>query len=342
MEILSLKEDLNISRQTDTICLLIENHVDALRGCKLGKKTRLNGVSCELLQKGRNAVYRLSNENDTWFLKIVCGDKRMGIEGEILGYQFIRQHFDKLGYYHHPESVRASEKLGYILVSQIPGGQINHALYKQCFSPFKKDWSQLMESFHRCGVILGQFHKKGMDFKGRDMKSGLASTLGRRLARVKKPDAMTKKIADWHAGNNFETETGIVHGNCTFRNIFVHEEKISLLDFETLGHGSRYNDLSRICSDILIGRIAIFFPWKRAQEALGAFLKGYRSAYPYDADMLMKYTALYLFDRYLQVYMIKKGKETVSGIPVSHARHHWMLERLLAGDSRSLFPGIEI
>lgn len=343
LTILSVGENEAISRQTDTICLLIENHIDSLRSCALGKKGHLNGVSFELLQKGRNAVYRVTAKENIWFLKVVCSEHRKGIEGEIIGYEFIRDNFRTLGYYLHPEAVRASLDAGYILVSEIPGQQINYHLYRTCFHPLASGFDMLRENFHRCGIILGHFHKSGQYFDSRNLKSGLANTLQRRLTRVKKHDKMSEQIAAWYeASDSFETELSIVHGNCTFRNIFSHQEKVALLDFETIGRGSRYNDLSRVCSDILLTRVALFFPWKRALKLLGDFLTGYRSVYPYDTEMLTRYISLYIFDRYVQVYRIKNSKETVSGIPYASGKYQWLLTQLLANNGSALLPAAAV
>ncbi|MCB9089414.1 MAG: hypothetical protein H6628_14010 [Calditrichae bacterium] len=85
MEILSLNESLAVSRQADTLCILIDENTEALREGRFGKRTRLNGVVFELIQKGRNAVYRINSKQGRWFLKLACSDNRAGIEGRSWG-----------------------------------------------------------------------------------------------------------------------------------------------------------------------------------------------------------------------------------------------------------------
>ena len=165
----------------------------------------------------------------------------------------------------------------------------------------------------------------------------------RRIAKVAKPDPLGEKIARWYNENSpFETETTFMHGNCTYRNIFVQERIVSILDFETCGRGSRYNDLARVCSDIIQCRTALTFPWRRAYSALSLLLEGYRGVYPYHVTHLHNYLALYMFDRYIQVYCIKKEKETISGIPVARSRLRWLLERLLEGNTKAVFDNVRV
>lgn len=340
MEILSLNESLAVSRQADTLCILIDENTEALREGRFGKRTRLNGVVFELIQKGRNAVYRISSKHGRWFLKLACSDNRAGIEGEILGFQFMREHFRDVSEYHHPAAVRASVRKGFILASEIPGEQLNYQLYRACLPPWRRNAGDLDRLFHHCGRVLGLFHKRGVAFPLREIKSGLPNTLQRRLERVKKPDELTGKIGLWYAQNApFDTPGTIVHGNCTFRNIFGHGEQVSILDFESVGHGSPYNDLSRVCSDVIMTRTALWFPWKKAYSALEALLQGYRSTHQYDPEILLKYIALYILDRYVQVYNIKREKESVSGIPLSGEKHRWLLQSLLNNDVRAVLPG---
>lgn len=343
MEILSFKESRDIAEEADALCRIIEENVESLREGIPGRKTRLGEVSCRLLQIGRNAVYQIDYRS-TWFLKLPRGKNWAGIEGEALGYRFIKEHFADEKYYYFPASVRISPDKGYLLVAGIPGSQLNYELYRRVFRLSKSSSEPLKEMFYRCGHVLGVLHKAGKDFEARPVKSGLPNTLQGRLEKAgEKLDRKGKEIALWYEKNiPFESEDTFIHGNCTYRNIFVQDSTVCFLDFETCGTGSRYNDLARVCSDIILCRTALVFPWKRAYTTLSALLQGYREVYPYDLDNLFNYVALYIFDRYVQGYCIKNERESIAGIPVVRSRLDVLLNSLLQHDVKSVFQNVEL
>ncbi len=336
MEILSLNESSNIATEADELCCFIEQNADALRNGKIGKNGRLANRSIELLQIGRNAVYRIPGQN-RWYLKMPCNGKTRGIIGEINGFRFIRDNFQNLEFYLHPAAIRSSLEEKYLLSAEVPGKQLNYKLYRACFRPGAKRGKQLENIFYRCGTMLGQFHKNGQGIDLPEVRR-LDFILQRRIEKVKSLDKTGEKIARWLEENrSTDDQHTIVHGNCTFRNILVDGNRLSLIDFETCGSGSRYNDLARMCSDIILCRTAIAFPWKRAYVALAAFQKGYSEMFPFDREQLLKFIAYYIFDRYIQVYGIKRKKESISGIPVSRAKLNRLHERLLTGDTEGVF-----
>jgi aminoglycoside phosphotransferase len=343
MQILSLKESADIADEADRLCRIIEENADSLRDGSSGKETRLGEASFRLLQTGRNAVYRIDSRS-TWFLKLPRGKNWSGIEGEALGFRFIKENFANNKYYYHPASVRISRDKGYILVSGIPGSQLNYELYRGIFRPSKSSVEHLKEMFYCCGHSLGALHKAGKDFEARPIRSGLPNTLQGRLEKAgEKLDLTGEKIAEWYERNApFDSKDTFIHGNCTYRNILVQGSTVSILDFETCGRGARYNDLARMCSDIILCRTALVFPWKYAYTMLSAFLQGYREVYPYDPDSIFNYVALYVFDRYVQVYCIKKERESISGIPVVRSRLSRLLENLLQHDVDSVFVNVKL
>ncbi len=342
MEVLSILETAVVQAEADRLCALLEDQIDRLRGGELGKTgvlpaTGSKDISFELLQKGRNAVYRLDGDR-RWYLKLPCNGKPDSIAREIAGFCHVREVFGPAKNYYHPAAVRASLENAYLLMSEVPGNQLNYELYRRCFHPLGHRFEQILPVFRTTGEILARFHTAGQSFDG-PPASRLADKLARRLLRAKKLDATGEKIAIWFAQNQSpETEQTLIHGNCTFRNVLVQQDTVSLLDFETAGRGSRYNDLARMCSDILLTRVAMAFPWKRAYQALREFLAGYHPLFPLSGETLLHYLALYICDRYVQVYCVKKSKETISGIPVSGTRLNWLIQRLLEGDGAAVFP----
>lgn len=314
----------------------MEENVSDLRAGNWQKAAESSKQNIELLQLGRNAVYRIRGDT-RWYLKMPCNGKTGGIEGEINGFRYMNDALADLGFYQHPAAVRASLENTYLLTAEVPGKQLNYILYRALLRPVFTQENSIKEIFHRCGIILGKFHKEG---QGIDLPPvrGLQATLQRRLSKVKSLDMMGEKISRWFGdGIDVDGDHTIVHGNCTFRNILVNGYDLSIIDFETCGSGSRYNDLARMCSDIILCRTAIAFPWKRAYRALAAFLKGYGEIFPVEREQLLKYIALYIFDRYIQVYQIKKKKESISGIPVSASRLKGLHQQLLAEDFDGVF-----
>lgn len=340
MEILSRQESPEIAREADRLCRIIEERDTALREGRAGKTARLENAVFQLLQIGRNAVYRIDDAR-RWFLKLPCGKNWKGLQGEALGFGFLKTVFPGAEYYLHSAAVRISFEKGYLLSAEVPGSQLNYHLYRGCFRASAKQFKQIEEMFWLCGQMLGEFHRAGARYPARPLASGLANTLERRLAKAERLDARGQEIARWRqAFTPFATEETFVHGNCTYRNIFVHGRQVGMIDFETSGRGSLYNDLARVCSDVILTRTALFFPWKRAFRALAALLEGYKSVYAYQPEYLLNYIALYIFDRYIQVYCIKKERETIAGIPVSRGKVHRLIDGLLEGDASSVFAGV--
>lgn len=344
MEVISLHETAAVQQEADRLCELLNQQAEPLRRAALGKTgllrdAREGEISFELLQQGRNAVYRLGGAL-RWYLKLPCNGKPDSIAREVDGFRHVREVFRSAENYYHPAAVRASLKNAYLLMTEVPGTQLNYELYRRCFSPFGRRFAEILPVFRTTGEILARFHSAGQSFDG-PPASRLADKLGRRLLKAKKLDGTGQKVADWFGKNRpFETEQTFIHGNCTFRNVLVQSNTISLLDFETAGRGSRYNDLARMCSDLLLTRVAVAFPWKRAYLALREFLAGYHPVFPVSGETLLRHLALYVFDRYVQVYCVKKSKETISGIPVSGTRLNWLIQRLLEGDGAAVFDGV--
>lgn len=342
MQILSRQESPTTAHEADTLCQLVEAHAPTLRQGSAGKTFRLSGTSFHLLQLGRNAVYRVER-NSRWFLKLHCKGKNDGIAREILGFQFMRDHFNHLEAYYHPAAVRASLDAAYTLCSEIPGQQLNHALYALSLRPRTVDVRKTAAQFYRCGQMLAHLHRSGTHYEAPAVLNRQEGTLRRRLDKLQTRDTLATQIAQWCDTHRPEdAEETLIHGNCTFRNILVQATTLSFLDFETCGKDSRYHDLSRVCSDVLLCRTALLFPWKRAFAALAAFLQGYRAMYPYQPATLMQCIAMYIFERYLQVYCIKGERESIAGFPVLRSRFTWLVQRLLQGDCPAVFDTVAV
>ena len=84
MNILSLRESDAVAGVADSLCRLIEGHIESLRETRLGKSFNLEGVHFRLFKSDRNVIYRLRAES-CWFLKIPRSGNQKMLRREILG-----------------------------------------------------------------------------------------------------------------------------------------------------------------------------------------------------------------------------------------------------------------
>ncbi len=329
MEILSFQETAKIATEADALCKTIEQNYDDLRD---GRLKRQGAAEFKVLQKGRNIVYRVQ-DNSGWYLKIPCKGKANGIEGEALGFRKVAEYVAQEPSFRHAKSIRVSQEPRYILASAIPGKQLNLKLYRNCLNPFGNETAEINQYFRDFGGVLATLHAARIDPGERKTSLDAVKTFENRLGRVKKPDALSREIADWFGSfSPPNEEDAFVHGNCTMRNILVHGGKLSLIDFETCGAGNRYFDLGMLCRDLILCRSAIAFPKRRAEEALAAFVSGYEKVFGLDRTTLDEHMTLFVASHYLQVHRIKQIKESISGFPVLKPRLEKMVRNMLSSE----------
>ena len=97
------------------------------------------------------------------------------------------------------------------------------------------------------------------------------------MSVVGSSDATIDAIAEWCQARDLSDEgETFVHGNFRLDNIHRIGERLGFLDFENRGTGSRYQDLSRPVSDLLLTQATVMFPLDRARNCVESFLKGYK------------------------------------------------------------------
>jgi hypothetical protein len=101
-----------------------------------------------------------------------------------------------------------------------------------------------------------------------------------------------------------------------------------VLDFENCGAGNRYEDLSLICSHLLLLRAVLLVPRARASAGMTAMLDGYRGVRDYDPKLMAKYLTMQLCQYYIRAFVSNPStmSATVAGLPVMKSR----LEHLIA------------
>ncbi len=125
-----------------------------------------------------------------------------------------------------------------------------------------------------------------------------------------------------------ELQRCLVHGNPRMDNVLVNNQSISLIDFENTGMGSPYDDLSIVCSQLKVLQALLWFPAIPPQEALKAFLSGYRLEQAIEMAILEACIAIRLVELYREY--VRKGGGSMAGIPILRRKLHSLVIEALA------------
>ncbi|MCB0263384.1 MAG: phosphotransferase [Calditrichia bacterium] len=341
MEIIATAPTETQSPELTQIFDAVAAHYETLRDGQNDTSIEAGELRIDYFQSGRNVVYRVHGER-LWYLKIPKNGKTDGLIGEARGYRFANDVWEQTPAYLPVEAVGVSHSPAFIVSAQVQGEQLNQVIYRSCWQPGSgiKQMRAVLGDF---GEMLALFHKNGISANAPTISKSLHQKLTDRLKKAKKLDETGKKIEKWLATHSpVDPQPTLIHGNCTFRNVLVHNHRVHLLDYETCGTGSRYNDLARMCSDILLTRTALIFPWRRAYRLLDVFLQRYHDVYPIEKSLLMQFVSLYLFERYVQVYLVKKSSESIAGMPVSKAALRRLLDSLIVENIEDVFKNISL
>jgi len=135
-----------------------------------------------------------------------------------------------------------------------------------------------------------------------------------------------------------DTDWSFVHGNLRRENILFHDDQIGLIDFETCGVGSRYEDLSMISANMALSRAATVFPWARVYEAWAALIAGYEQVWSFDQRLFEDYLMLQLMTNY--AWLLAGKKVTIAKVPVSRRRMQSIMMTLSEDGFRAGLTGI--
>jgi len=294
-----------------------------------------------LLQADRNTVYRV-NRRFRWYLKIPrCGtpdpDRR-----EYRGAEAVRATLADHAGYEHPAVVRVSLDRPYVLCSAVPGRPLNLALYAACLLPIVGKARPTREAFVDFGETLGRLHQFPIDSQTPPVNKNAAADLDALIGKVTEPDPTAKAIISWREINPADNaQPTFLHGNLKMENVLVRNTRVCFLDFENSGYGPIYEDLSWVCSQIVLTRALAAFPWRRGFRAIGGFLEGYRRNRQYRSEMLLRYVAMRVCHYYIDVCLMQSGRPRIAGIPVRKQQLRRVLAGLLQGELTAVFPGIK-
>ena len=286
----------------------VEAHYERLRD---GPAPKWPGsVKCRLIQRDRNAVYRLSG-SQTWYLKIPRhGDDRV-VRRELAGGQILAG-VDTASY---GLDFRTIGRLSppYLLSAALPGRSLNMTLYLSCLLPGLAS-SRTTTAFHNFGRIVGALHAAPVPADTLPTDRSLARLPGLVFdsdeAEIERTATMTQAP---------------VHGNLGLRNVLTYRTKIGLIDFENFGAGSIYDDLSVVGVQLALMQVVDFLPKAHLFTCLQAFFDAYGRHRAFDAALLAGCVSIRVRD--FRARAVKAGKTPrIAGIPVRMARvdrlHH--------------------
>ena len=327
-------------RETDTLCEDIERHYDSLRAGALGKRFRLSSSACRQVALNRNAIYRLQSGSHAWFLKLPVGERSDMVARESLGARTLCDALPDQPHYLRPSLIRVSETPGYVLTSELPGRYLTSSLYRSILSVRGAAAREVSRGgFHSLGRVLGRVHNIGPVAEVLPSTSMPAyDKMRKAFDRLERPDSLCASIEDWAERFRPDPDRCFVHGNLRRENIFFHRRRVGLIDFETCGTGSRYDDLSLICSNLALARAAACFPWSRVYAAWAALLDGYRQEYRYEHTTFWSYMLLQLAASY--AWKLAGRSVTVARVPVSRKKLESLIRGILEADIASAFPGV--
>ena len=322
----SLESDV-LQEEANELCAVIEAHLPMLRQATRSASFVLSGARFRLRQRDRNVVYRVK-QRSRWFLKLTANATAAAMNREAAGVDVARTVFTRTNGRIHVPVIRVARDHGYLLSSEFAGGQLNLAIYGGCFLPLPGAARAMSQRLAAVGEALARLHGAEGTFEVAHSR-GRFALLDEARALVGKSNPMQRMIGEWASGYEpSPIETSFVHGNFTARNVLVRGHRICVLDFENSGAGNRYEDLSLICSHLVLLRAVLLIPGSRASAGLSAMLDGYRAVRAYDPEILAKYLTMQLCQYYIRAFVSspKTISARVAGLPVVKSR----LERLLA------------
>lgn len=338
MKILSLAETDFIAREADEICCIAEASKARLEELNSGSKITLSGKGFCCISSDKNLIYRV-NGNYSWYLKFSLQEE--WVRHEIAGAEAVKATLGDFEGYRHARAVRASLTERYTLYSAIKGKSFNQSFLYECISTLatlKHASMPVMENLGRC---LGRFHTYNDPTGITALSPDTLSYLRTYLSNIKAPDLLVEKIANWvdEQGGSC-VATAWIHGNIKSEDILIADSKACFIDFGTCGAGVPYEDLTNLCTYMMLFRTVPFVPWRIARYAMSAFLRGYAAESTLDKDILYNYITRGICRYYIKNLVLHNGIASVSGMPVLKAHLECLVMQLLQEDYVEAFDGV--
>jgi Ser/Thr protein kinase RdoA (MazF antagonist) len=338
MKVLSLAENESIAREADELCGIAETRKSHLEELASGSKTTLDGKVFCCISSDKNLIYTVHGRYN-WYLKYSLQEK--WIRHEIAGAEAIKATLGEFGGYRHANAVRASLTEKYTLYSAVEGKSFNRFFLSGCLSGLAISKRASLPDMENLGRCLGRFHTykdpAGLMVLSPDTLFYLRTYLG----NIKQPDLLVGKIANWVSRQNDSCGvTAWIHGNVKSEDIFMVGNKACFIDFGTCGAGVPYEDLTNLCTYMMLFRTVPLFPWRVARHAMSAILQGYAAEYSLEKDFLYNYITRGICRYYIKNTVLHNGIASVSGFPVQKSRLERLLVQLLQEDYVAAFDGV--
>jgi Ser/Thr protein kinase RdoA (MazF antagonist) len=338
MKILSLAENESIAREADELCRLAETGKARLEELNSGSKTTLDGKVFYCISSDKNLIYRITGKHN-WYLKYSL--QKEWIRREIAGAEAIKATLGDFEGYRHPGAVRASLTDRYTLYSAIEGKSFNRSFLSGCLSGLVKSKRASMPAMENLGRCLGRLHTYNDPTGLRVLNPDTLSYLRTYLRDIKEPDSLVENIENWvNEQDDYSGVTAWIHGNVKSEDILIADSKACFIDFGTCGAGVPYEDLTNLCTYMMLFRTVPLVPWRIARHAMSAFLRGYAAESPLNRDSLYNYITRGICRYHIKNAVLHNGIASISGMPVLKSRLERLVMQLLQQDYEAAFDSV--
>lgn len=320
------------SAEAESISCIVEAHLEELRRGALGRTFRLGSASFTLLKRDRNILYRVHGAG-VWFLKMPSHRRGDAIQREASGAQVVADSLAGQPGYCVPRAIRVSEKHDYLLSAQVVGQPLNNFFYSAAAGWKRNSRLQTRTAFRRVGSALTKLHKAGSCRVAGATNRPIDQILLSWPAEGCTPDKLAEAaISAVRRRLPQRQADSFIHGNMRMDNVIVaHADAgVTFLDFENCGLGSRYDDLSVLCAQLLLTHTLLWFPLRYSREAVSALLDAYSEEMQCDMEALLAYVGGRLTDYYLGFLASKGGR--MAGIPVARSKLKHLISKVAGGE----------
>jgi Ser/Thr protein kinase RdoA (MazF antagonist) len=305
------------------VATVVNAHVEQLRERALGRKFRLDGMRFALLKADRNVLYRLGHTG-AWFLKIPSRRESDATRREAHGFRCISASLADMAGYRMPSAVLWSEEHNYLLSAEVAGQPLNRFFYRAAIWLKRRPLQQVRTTFERVGDSLARFHRARLLADTPATNRPLDQVMRKWPARGCAPDRVAEEALETVRRQPPFAPDAVIHGNMQLENVIAADAGVTFIDFENCGRGSRYEDLSILCSQLLLTDSLLWFPPRVSEQAVRALLGGYGVSSELRMDALQASVGARLIEYYLG-FIAAKGAR-IAGVPVKASK----LKRLLA------------
>lgn len=331
--------DPDLQSEADELGTQAVREYELLRRGRQASHARRRGTRWSRVAVNRNAIYRIRSSTHSWYLKLPVSDASDMVERERLGACVTRDCvIGKTGCL-WPSLLCVSTDPGYILSSAIPGRYLTTLLYRSSWSLVRRGEHEAIRGFYRFGRLLARLHTCGPTAGVPPCAStGALEKTRKSFSQLRRLDATCALVDKWLESFAPDTDQCFLHGNLRRENVLFDRGRVGLIDFETCGTGSRYEDLSFVSANLALSRAALVFPWSRIYAAWASLLDGYQHECRIDRTTLWGYTLLHLATSY--AWLLRGKRVTIATIPISRKRLSRLIHAVVDGRDDPQFPGL--